>query len=154
LETIPEFLRARGYRTFGAADNPNVCAVLGFDGGFERFADTPNEGSERILAALAQWQDELRAAHPRFVYLHFMEPHAPYVEHAPWFQAPAEGGELARDSAAYDSEIRYVDGQIERAFEMLGVDDDTVVVFVADHGEEFGDHGGRYHEPKLYSELV
>jgi len=43
----------------------------------------------------------------------------------------------------YDAEIRFTDEQIQRlvdhARSTLG--EDTVVLFTADHGEEFGEHG-------------
>jgi Arylsulfatase A and related enzymes len=47
----------------------------------------------------------------------------------------------------YDAEIRFTDEQIQRlvdhARSTLG--EDTVVLFTADHGEEFGEHGGYSH---------
>ncbi len=56
--------------------------------------------------------------------------------------------------AAYLSELERLDQLIGMAFETLGVDERTLVVFLADHGEEFGDHGDLGHQPKLYEELV
>lgn len=44
----------------------------------------------------------------------------------------------------YDGEIRYVDyhiGQIVKKLEALGIEDDTVIIISADHGEELGEHG-------------
>ena len=41
----------------------------------------------------------------------------------------------------YDASIRYVDSQIERLVESLGKrKDDTLIIFLSDHGEEFWDH--------------
>ena len=57
-------------------------------------------------------------------------------------------------SAVYESEIRYLDDHLKEAFETLGVDDSTLVVFVSDHGEELGDHGSVGHEFQLYNELL
>jgi hypothetical protein len=36
----------------------------------------------------------------------------------------------------------------------LGLRDDTIVVLTADHGEEFGEHGGIGHGRSLYGEVV
>jgi arylsulfatase A-like enzyme len=155
LETIPEFLHSLGYRTFGLSDNPNICEVMGFASGFDRFRDFDAEGAQRMTAALEEWRAEIRGASPWFVYLHYMDPHAPYHRHEPWFQTPPAGASEAQTKLlAYDSEIAYADMHLKRAFELLGVDDDTLVVFTADHGEEFLDHGRWSHLFQLYSELT
>lgn len=154
LQTLPELFRAAGYRTFGVADNPNIGSELGFDRGFERFECFLEKGSENVTARLREWSADIRSSRPWFVYLHYMDPHFPYQQHAPFHRAPDSDDPIALDSAAYDSEIRFLDREIEEAFALLGVDGDTLIVFLADHGEEFGDHGGRYHDPKLYSELT
>jgi arylsulfatase A-like enzyme len=181
LETLPEFLSSAGYHTFGVTDNPNIGKELGFDHGFERFVcfqATRSNGmkpdSEQVTATVREWSAEIRAAEPWFLYLHFMDPHSPYEKKAPFYRAPGSAGDgtsappfppervargftperLAEESAAYDSEIRFLDQEIEKVFAALGVGEDTVVVFLADHGEEFGDHGGIGHDPQLYSELT
>ncbi len=56
--------------------------------------------------------------------------------------------------ACYDSEIRYLDEHIEKLFEELQLDDETMVILTADHGEEFLDHGQWEHGQSLFSELV
>ncbi len=156
FETLPEFLLSAGYRTFGVADNPNIGKELGFDQGFERFACFPAQAldSEQVTATVREWSAEIRAAEPWFVYLHFMDPHSPYEQKTPFYRAPDSTDEIALASAAYDSEIRFLDQEIERVFTILGVGEDTLIVFLADHGEEFGDHGGIGHDPQLYSELT
>jgi arylsulfatase A-like enzyme len=47
-----------------------------------------------------------------------------------------------------------VDAHLRKAFERFGVDTSTLIVFTADHGEEFGEHGSGSHRFKLYSELT
>jgi arylsulfatase A-like enzyme len=57
----------------------------------------------------------------------------------------------------YDGSIRAADVEIGRVLEKLdalGIASDTLVVFVSDHGEEFRDHGGGFHEDNVYGELV
>jgi arylsulfatase A-like enzyme len=154
LETLPEFLRSLGYRTFGLADNPNIAPDEGFDQGFERLATFEAEGAERMLATLREWSPEIRAARPFFLYLHFMDPHHPYQERAPWYRAPGSDDPLERDRAAYDSEIRHMDEHLRQAFQELDIGPEDVVLFVADHGEEFMDHGHVGHPWQLYSELT
>lgn len=154
LETLPEFLRSVGYRTFGVADNPNIGTELGFEQGFDRFVCYPALDSEQVTATVREWSAEIRAAEPWFVYLHFMDPHFPYEQHAPFYRAPDSEDPIVLASAAYDSEIRFLDQEIEKVFTALGVGEDTLLVFLADHGEEFGDHGRLGHDPQLYSELT
>ena len=55
--------------------------------------------------------------------------------------------------AAYDSEIGYVDSRIAALYQALGLDD-AIVFFLADHGEEFYEHGDLTHGNNLYAETV
>ena len=64
---------------------------------------------------------------------------------------------LAYDKDWYDSAIRALDSELARLFERLraaGVDRDTAVVFLSDHGEEFQDHGRMWHGQSVYGEMV
>ncbi len=57
----------------------------------------------------------------------------------------------------YDGSIRGLDTEMGRLFERLkglGLDDSTLVVFTADHGEEFLDHGRTFHGQSVYGELT
>lgn len=125
---------------------------------------------------------EQNCAAPFFLWLHFMDPHAPYY---PKGQALQEmGSELdsaearrlnsvwARDDVSsrrllksresveslYDSGVRWVDRQIGRLADRLVTSDvweKCVLAVTADHGEEFLDHGGKFHPPvHLYEELI
>lgn len=58
-------------------------------------------------------------------------------------------------SAAYRSEIRGMDEDIGRLLKGLDLDDDALVIIVADHGEEFLEHGNLGHiSESLYQELI
>jgi len=154
LQTVPELMKSLGYSTYGVTDNINICEKMGFARGFDRFKNSIYRGAEHVNYELSRWNDEIRSAEPFFVYLHYMDPHAPYHSREPWFEANPSPDLHARNLPRYDSEISYVDQHIRLACEALGVGDDTVVIVVADHGEEFGDHGGSGHDFKLYSELT
>jgi arylsulfatase A-like enzyme len=61
------------------------------------------------------------------------------------------------DRAWYDGSIRAMDAEIGRVLEHLrglGLDDDTLVVFTGDHGEEFLEHGRMFHGQTVYGELT
>jgi arylsulfatase A-like enzyme len=62
-----------------------------------------------------------------------------------------------RLSALYDAEVAANDrafGALLDALTARGLDGDTVVVFVSDHGEEFHEHGGWEHAETLYTEVI
>ena len=64
---------------------------------------------------------------------------------------------LAYDKDWYDSAIRGLDAELARLFERLraaGVDRDTLIVLISDHGEEFQDHGRMWHGQSVYGEMV
>jgi arylsulfatase A-like enzyme len=57
----------------------------------------------------------------------------------------------------YSGEIEYMDhnfGAVLARLDELGLYDDTVIVLVADHGEEFAEHGGFWHGLTLYDEQI
>ena len=57
----------------------------------------------------------------------------------------------------YDGSIRGADAEIGRLFQALremGIEEDTLIVFSADHGEELWDHGQFFHGQSVYSELT
>jgi arylsulfatase A-like enzyme len=119
---------------------------------------------------------------PFFLWLHFMDPHAPYYPteealhlleenkttaararylNAYWNRSDLESRRLRRHSneviAMYDAGIRWVDAQLSRLVEdlrRLNLWDQCTVALTADHGEEFLDHDGRYHAPSLTEELI
>lgn len=114
-------------------------------------------------------------AQPFFLWLHLMDPHSPYYPPVAAFQELI-GTQLSSSRARYlnefwnrsdlpvsrlrtqkqavtdlyDAGIRWVDTQIARlAASLKGSHlwDNCVFAFTADHGEEFLEHGRRYHAP-------
>ncbi len=144
---LPHHLAGLGLSTIGVLplDVMNMIGttrlgltdVRAYDGGRPRTATTVNR---LALAAID-------AAHgPFFAYLHYYEPHEPYVRHGPL---------RAVSPDAYDQEIAAVDRAIGSLWEQLaarGRLQDTVVVVTADHGEAFGEHGHRFHNAAAYEE--
>ncbi|MCP4601458.1 MAG: sulfatase-like hydrolase/transferase [Proteobacteria bacterium] len=81
-------------------------------------------------------------AAPFFLWVHFYEPHLPYLVH----KGAANFGKSRYQK--YSSEVRFVDEQFGRildALDSLGLTGDTAILFSADHGEEFKEHGGTGH---------
>ena len=83
-----------------------------------------------------------------FLWVHFFEPHEPYEGHP---EFPFGSGDMDR----YDSEIAFTDAAVGRL--LAYVRDrrpSTIVILAADHGEEFDEHGGRYHGSSLFEEQI
>lgn len=60
-------------------------------------------------------------------------------------------------NALYDNDVYYLDQQIGKlldAFRARGILDKTLIIFVSDHGEHFGDHGLMSHELSVYDPLI
>jgi arylsulfatase A-like enzyme len=141
-QTMAGLFKAKGYttRAFGAFE---LLRQLGLDRGFDKFTVGRKQvaGSVKFLST---------ARTPFFLWVHFDEPHWPYEKNP---KHDFGSTELDR----YDAEIATVDafvGQVLKALDDNGLRDNTLVALTADHGEEFGEHGGRYHAPKLYEELL
>jgi arylsulfatase A-like enzyme len=84
--TFAEWLKAKGYRTFGFVSNPNGGPEPGYDRGFdvyERLYDDPalwNEGvaPEALNDAVLRRVAAGEVKEPFFLYAHYFPPHAPY----------------------------------------------------------------------------
>jgi arylsulfatase A-like enzyme len=60
-------------------------------------------------------------------------------------------------SDSYDNSIRWVDSLLGHLFDELarrGLRERTLIVFAADHGEEFGEHDGEGHARNVYGEVT
>ena len=136
--------------------------------------------SEDVTARALEFVDQQTADAPFFLWAHYFDPHFAYVEHAdhPFgggddYAGPIESGmqfsELFKmrgdlDEAdvdeirrLYDSEIAHTDRAIGALLDGLrarGIFDEALIVFTADHGEEFFDHGALGHARQMYQELV
>lgn len=153
LTTLGEEFKNAGYRTYGIADNLNISSEMGFTQGFDKFETHHYKTAEVINSRLKEWAPEIKSGDGKyFLYLHYMDPHKPYHRRDPWYQDTKVGKQ--RMVNEYDSEINYVDDKIREMFELFGWDKNTLVVFLADHGEEFFDHGNHGHGKSLYTEVI
>jgi len=138
--------------------------------------------SETTDASLA-WLESVRDR-PFFLLVHYFDAHLTYDPPAPFdtrFLPPGSGGirpgfgsasevialrngkiRLSPERrealiARYDGEIAYLDrefGRLRKALEQAGRWENSLVIVVADHGEEFWDHGGFEHGHTHFQELL
>lgn len=158
LPTLASLLVARGYDTRAFVSHVLLQPRYGFDRGFQVFdASVLYAGDPHRISSAAPLTDRLLDSlesqplvEPFFVWVHYFDPHMLYLAH-PEF---AHFGSTPIDR--YDGEIAHLDRHVARLLDSLrgrGLLDRTVVVMTADHGEEFGEHGGRLHDT-LFEEVV
>jgi arylsulfatase A-like enzyme len=153
-QTVPDRLRRYGYRTaafyppaifFVDGASFRALAERGF--GFEYRKEMFASARERV-GQLDDYLREADATRPLFVWVHLFEPHEPYDPPA---DLPHDGSERGR----YEAEVRAADRAIA---DLIGhfraARPRATVIVSADHGEEFGDHGGSFHGSSLYDEQV
>ncbi len=136
--------------------------------------------ADATAAAAADW---LRArdgdTDPFFLWMHVYDPHNPLRPPDEAIEAVSPTNERSerqrrralreqniqrrptsrtnRQVLQYDAEIRFVDDQLERLHavtEELGLNDDTLWVVTADHGQGLGTHRWYGHHVQLYNEQL
>jgi arylsulfatase A-like enzyme len=176
---LAEQLSAAGWHTGAIVTNPYLSSAMGFNHGFRDFLHV-NERAPHRLTFLGlpwgprEWEGEivLRRAQQWlssapdsgwFLWVHFLDTHLPY-RHAPPGHVGRSGSGAALRSgqlfsptertdliAGYAHEVSVVDGFITA---LLDAAPDANVVLMADHGEEWWDHGGMEHGHSHHGEVV
>jgi len=94
------------------------------------------------------------ATKPFFIVAHVDDVHHPYMasegKAVPAFGNPGERARYDAGIAVFDQNLRVTVAHLRR----LGLWDRTVLIVTADHGEEFGEHGGNVHSRTCYSEVT
>lgn len=173
--TLAEVLKGKGYRTLAASANGWISPTFGFDQGIDSFLLRENVRGEDLNREIFPRLDRLEP--PFFLYVHYIDPHAPYAPTVSWDGRPLPPGSrpvsieeidgtqfrrrpaelLARARDLYDGEIREADNSLRalvRRLEQEGLMEDTVLIVTADHGEELEEHGRMSHGQTLYEEVV
>lgn len=170
MHSLPKLLAARGYVTAALVGNWSLrdrLTGLGehFDEYHEVFSRKRWFGlfnseatGEDLTAAALGWIAEHRRerpGRPYFLWVHYVEPHAPYRHWEELGQRLGipSGGPVDK-SDRYDTEVAFVDREIGRLLEGLSgrtePPENTLVIFLSDHGESLGDHDYWGHGDFLY----
>lgn len=174
LPMFPEALRAAGYVTGAVSENPHTPPDANQRRAYSHvvaphlrgeFTLTRDELADITYAAVEGFLERNRA-HPFFLYIHTMECHDIRQESPTHFvyDPPARyryqwaSEEDPRPMDLYDATILHMDENLRRVLDKLdalGLREDTLFIFTADHGEAFGEHDNRWgHFGKPYNELV
>ena len=169
LQTIAQMAHQAKYFTAGITDGGFVASFFGFDRGFDQYSENLHEGRSDVatirnaIAWLNQNHDR-----PFFLFLHSYEVHEPFnppkdvfeklfpkpaVDQPPvismdWLDKVVRGDikpteqqkEFVRQ--CYDAEVYFFDqnfGRLMRELKQRNLDQNTVILIFADHGEQFFD---------------
>jgi arylsulfatase A-like enzyme len=171
--SISKALQGRGYHTAAFVGNWTLRDKLSGLGehfehyeeiftrrrwfGFVRREATADDLTEQTLDWIRQHVQSNRER-PFFAWVHYVEPHAPYRLHEQYLdQLGVERSGSVPPQDRYDTEIAFVDasiGHLLREVRNLGLMENTLIVFTADHGESLGEHkywghGRHLYEPTL-----
>lgn len=190
VRTLAETLWDAGFYNMGVYHNTYVNPAFGLQQGFDEYISIEKSAEVLVDESLARLE---RTAPGRrfFLYLHLFDPHNPYEPPAEECRTVARAFSpqyrgsygCAADrrpenpwpkwedrrwhEALYRAEVAYTDRHVGRLLDglaKLGVDDETVVLVVSDHGEEFwtraqreralGYHANADHGHTFYQELL
>jgi arylsulfatase A-like enzyme/Flp pilus assembly protein TadD len=171
-ETLAETLKKHGFRTGAQVAAYVLHEKWGLSQGFDDYKSVevpygdepvPDEGGG--VAAITRREifaerrgDAVREDAVRwlkdhqserfFLWVHFFDPHRPYDPPEPFRSAYSE---------PYEGEVAFMDAQVGElldALESLGLNRDTLVVAVGDHGEGLGEHDEPSHLLFVYDTTV
>jgi uncharacterized sulfatase len=179
--TLAEVLKEEGWQTGAVVSNGFVAPWFGHDQGYEMFHHeeytgeddnfTPVCTADRVTDMALEWIADVSG--PYFLYVHYTDPHDPYLPPQEWKERFVEGPDVLPDQllqqqafaktrltreqfaavgSMYDASIAFADHEIGRLLDALP--DDVLVVVVGDHGEEFFEHGAFLHGHTVFEELV
>jgi choline-sulfatase len=160
--TFFEGLRAVGLDPIGIFSHFYFTADRGLSRGFVQWSDdgalsiagsNKDIASPRIVPRVIARLREAAARHERFVlWTHLFEPHSSYMTHK---EFPTSLSGVPGLMEKYDYEIAFTDLWVKKLFDALhglGLDRDTAIVVMADHGEAWGEHKEYFHGTDLYEE--
>jgi arylsulfatase A-like enzyme/Tfp pilus assembly protein PilF len=155
VPAVAERLLAAGYHTAACVSAFVLDRRFGLARGFAVYDDTmtldasggdrPNERpAPATVDAAAAILRTAPADRPLFLWVHFYDPHHPYLPHA----GTPPGLE------PYDGEIRAMDRGVDRLLQAWRRSRTGLVIAVGDHGEMLGEHGEETHGVFLYESAV
>lgn len=182
IQTLGEMFKEKGYRCAAFTGGRVLKGAFGYERGFDTYdVDCWDiaKGVEKTIDWLSLHQKE-----SFFVFLHTYSAHFPYKADPRYRRAGADGRarkvlescndpgnpeacrngslnisreEIDAVRALYEERVSDADREIGRLMAYLkkrGLLENTLIVLVADHGEEFYEHGAFFHGQTLYREQL
>jgi arylsulfatase A-like enzyme len=180
VPTLATILQASGWNTAAFVSSFTVSERFGLQRGFDVFdtglSAAPSQVMVRARKDFWRWDvasNQRRSdattdkalewlqgvQEPYFLWLHYWDPHDPLIVPPGDVMGrfpPSAGGTEQQRIAIYDSEIYFVDLQLQRLFAALeasGQAESTMIVLTSDHGQGLGEHDWWAHR-LLYQEQI
>jgi len=172
----PSFGFGRGFDRYVNCTSAVPPERIGTPDPFEFLASYRDVTNPILLRKVRDWVKHQHAGRRTFLFIHMWDVHYDYIppQHYVSLFDPDYSGALKppyfgrvlpstplRDlqhiMARYDGEIRYTDDTLGRILKLLQrrrLTDRGAVIVLADHGEEFLEHGKQGHRWNLYEEVV
>ncbi len=158
LAAVHPLLAARlhdaGYRTSAFVSSFVLARRFGLARGFDVYDDqlagveerTSTATTDRAIADLA-----VPTSQPRFLWVHYFDPHTPYAPAEP-FRTQFAGSPYLGEIAAMDQQL----GRLVEAFDQASAKQgsSSAIIVVGDHGEGLGDHGESQHGILVYQSTM
>lgn len=180
--TISELMKEEGYRTCSIISHILLKKVYGFSQGYDIYNEkniSDKFGNHYSISSPGVTKDAINFIRKNrsrkfFLFLHYFDPHYIYIDHEKNFNY--KGTFTSKDISflrkqirlknysqkdidylkyCYNTEIRFTDKYIDKVLKelkKLNIFDNTLIVFTADHGEEFVERGWLGHSTTLNSE--
>jgi len=169
---LPQYLKRHGYYSGAFISNYTLKKDLTrLNRGFDTYTEVLDkkrwlrmflsEGDAKDVSEKASRWLYKNSERKFFLWVHYTSPHEPYVYHKEFDKGYKEvdpsvypDGSHFKKIRKYDTEIGYDDhhiGQLIKKIKEYGLYDDSLIIFMADHGESFGEHDYFTHGRKLYN---
>ncbi len=175
IHTLPWHLKKYGYTSSAFISNWPLRKKLSqlhkdFDSYYEiftrkRYHGLFNDESTAVDVNLKveKWLDE-NYKKKMFLWIHYSDPHAKYIFHTKYnFEYKKENKSYYppktrfKKIRKYDSEIAFTDfhiGLLIKKLKKLNLYNDSLIIFISDHGESFGEHKYFKHGKKLFNSTL
>lgn len=176
MPTLTTILKEQGYSTAALVNVGYLGEPFGITKGNDYFwiNEDGSDNANITVDTLLNYFSSNEIQEPFLATIHLFDPHLPYEPPSPFdtlFKHSGTNGitewpeiEFCSDpviiehmTAMYDSEIRWTDSQLSRLFagmREMGLADNTLFILIADHGEEFMQHGDWGHAHNLYQQAL
>ena len=170
VPTLASLAHEAGFGTAAFVGAAVLSHIYGLNRGFETYNDDMGAKQEEgplpgavaeipgdtVTGRALEWLEQHRAGSGKnssgrnfFLWVHYYDPHFPYDPPVP-FKAKYE-------KDPYSGEVAFADAQVGRLLQWLGnhgLNEKTLIVLMADHGESLGEHGEYTHGVFLYESTM
>ena len=156
--TAAEVLQKNNYTTGAIISSFVLDGQFGLAQGFDSYNDRFVEPIESVYRSerradevsrfACSWLEEHREE-PFFLFVHYYDPHAPYLPPEPFASEFVDN--------LYAGEIAYTDyciGQVIKKLKELNLYDSTLLIITSDHGESLYEHSEKEHGYFIYQSTV